>query len=95
VIWWIVGGVVLLGFVVLAVTVFAVLDRLHPLAEALRRLARRSEQAQGLQEKLLAVQERAQLLQAALEPFDEARGGRGDSTTNRTRGVGGSHPHVG
>jgi hypothetical protein len=65
--WWIVAGVVVLGVLLLAAVVAAVLGRLRPLERAVRRLMLRAEQAQGLQAKIETVQARSLELQARVE----------------------------
>jgi uncharacterized protein YlxW (UPF0749 family) len=65
--WWIAGGVALLALVVLIVVLLAVAGHLRPLERAMRRLRLRAEQAEGLQTKLLTMQERMTELQTSVE----------------------------
>lgn len=65
--WWIAGGVVLLGFLLLVVVLMAVAGHLRPLRRAVRRLQLRTEQAEGLQGRLLVLQERVADLQRGVE----------------------------
>lgn len=52
---WIAVGAIVLGVLILAAAVMAVLGRLRPLADAGRRLRLRAEQAQQLQTKVEAL----------------------------------------
>jgi hypothetical protein len=65
--WWIAGGVALLALVVLIVVLLAVAGHLRPLERAMRRLRLRAEQAEGLQTKLLAVQDQMLEIQQGVE----------------------------
>ena len=64
---WIVVGVVALAILFLVAVMAALAGRLRPLARALGRLRVRAEQAQGLESKVTAMQERALVLQGNLE----------------------------
>jgi outer membrane murein-binding lipoprotein Lpp len=54
---WIVVGAIVLGVLILAASVAAVVGRLHPLANAARRARLRAEDAQRLQAKIEALQQ--------------------------------------
>ncbi len=69
--WWISGGVIVLGVVVLAVVAAAVAGRLRPLKRALRRLQLRLEETEKLQTSVAALQDRAISLQDQLEAAQE------------------------
>ena len=66
---WIVVGAIVLGVVILAAAVTAVVGRLHPLANAARRARLRAEDAQRLQAKIEALQASVLAIQ---EPAAEA-----------------------
>jgi len=64
---WIVLGVVLLALVILAASVFAVLDRLNGLERAARRLQRRQTEAMKLQQDAVVLEETVAGLQRRAE----------------------------
>ena len=64
---WIVLGVVLLALVILAASVFAVLDRLNGLERAARRLQRRQAEAMKLQQDAVVLEETVAGLQRRAE----------------------------
>lgn len=65
--WWISGGLIVLGVVMLALVGTAVAGRLRPLKRALRRLQARMEETEKLQTSVAALQDRATSLQDQLE----------------------------
>jgi large-conductance mechanosensitive channel len=78
---WIVLGVVLLALVILAASVFAVLDRLNGLERAARRLQRRQTEAMKLQqdavvleETVVGLQRRAETMQGQLAVIKAGHG---------------------
>jgi uncharacterized protein YlxW (UPF0749 family) len=83
--WWIAGGVALLALVVLVVVVLAVAGHLRPLERAMRRMRLRAEQAEGLQTKLLTLQEQLTELQQGVEQAaarsERVKAGRTEATS--------------
>lgn len=65
--WWISGGLIVLGVVILALVGIVVAGRLRPLKRALRRLQARMEDTEKLQTSMAALQDRATSLQDQLE----------------------------
>jgi len=80
VVWWISGGLVVLGVALLGLSALPVVGRLRPLKRALRRLQARTEQTDRLQASVAALQDRAMSLQDQLETARDRvelrRGGR-------------------
>jgi hypothetical protein len=72
VVWWIVSGVLLLTVVVFAVVLATLGGRLRPLRRAVGRLRLRAEEAEKLQTKVMAVQERALDLAERVEEVSAA-----------------------
>lgn len=62
-----VSGIIVLAIVILVAVVLAVLGRLRMFGLAVRRTRLRAEQAQRLQVKIVAMQERIEGLQAKVE----------------------------
>lgn len=69
--WWISGVIVLLGLLVLVVAVSLLLGRLKKLRRVQRSLQVRLDQAQTLQEPVLALQKRAEEMQETILQIQE------------------------
>jgi type VI protein secretion system component VasK len=76
--WWISGGLIVLGVVLLALVVSLVVGRLRPLRRALRRLQARAAETEELQANMAALQDRALSLQVQLETTQERTDRRRD-----------------
>jgi hypothetical protein len=77
--WWISGGIALLGLLVLIVAVGRLLGRLKKLRRVQRSLQVRLHQAQQLQQPVLALQKRAEEMQEtvlSIQQQVEARAAR-------------------
>ena len=71
VIWWIVGGLLVLGLVLVVLVVATVLGHLRPLRRALRRQRLHLEQAQKLQARVEALQDATAELESKMELAQE------------------------
>jgi hypothetical protein len=79
--WWIAGAVVLFALVVLVMVLLVVAGHLRPLERAMRRLRLRAEQAEGLQGKLLVMQEQMTELQRTVDQATtRVKAGRTEAT---------------